>query len=132
MKKINIVGLGAGDINQLPLGVYKLLKSGLPVYLRTKEHPVVSQLEEEGFEYQSFDHIYESHAQFEAVYQEICETLFSTQEDELIYGVPGHPLVAEKTVQLLKLSVVKAFWMIFFVCCELIPLKAFNCWMQRI
>ncbi|WP_428910339.1 nucleoside triphosphate pyrophosphohydrolase [Niallia sp. Krafla_26] len=101
MKKIKIVGLGAGDLNQLPLGVYKTLKSGLPVYLRTKEHPVVSQLEKEGFTYQSFDGIYESLPQFEMVYQKICETLFSVHEDELIYGVPGHPLVAERTVQLL-------------------------------
>ena len=46
-------------------------------YLRTKEHPVVYQLEKEGFDYQSFDSIYESHEQFEAVYEEICETLLS-------------------------------------------------------
>ena len=101
MKKINIIGLGAGDINQLPLGVYKDLKSGLPIFLRTKEHPVVYQLEKEGFDYQSFDSIYESHEQFEAVYQEICETLLSINDDEIIYAVPGHPLVAERTVQLL-------------------------------
>ncbi|WP_338471281.1 nucleoside triphosphate pyrophosphohydrolase [Niallia sp. XMNu-256] len=104
MKKINIVGLGAGDLDQLPLGVYKTLKSGLPVYLRTKEHPVVAQLEEEGFTYQSFDHIYENQSQFGAVYEEICETLLSVEEDELIYAVPGHPLVAERTVQLLLRS----------------------------
>ncbi len=101
MKKINIVGLGAGDLNQLPLGVYKTLKSGLPVYLRTKEHLVVSQLEQEGFTYQSFDHIYESQSGFEEVYEKICETLLTAEEDELIYAVPGHPLVAERTVQLL-------------------------------
>ncbi|MCQ6276725.1 nucleoside triphosphate pyrophosphohydrolase [Bacillus sp. V3B] len=101
MKKINIIGLGAGDLDQLPLGVYKLLNSGVPVYLRTKEHPVVSELEKEGFCYHSFDSIYEKHEQFEAVYEDICETLLSNKEDELIYAVPGHPLVAEKTVQLL-------------------------------
>lgn len=101
MKKINIIGLGAGDIGQLSLGAYKLLNSGVPVYLRTKEHPVVSELEKEGFDYHSFDSIYEKHERFEAVYEEICETLLSYQEDELIYAVPGHPLVAEKTVQLL-------------------------------
>lgn len=104
MKKINIVGLGAGDLDQLPLGVYKTLKSGLPVYLRTKEHPVVSQLEQEGFTYVSFDSIYESRLQFEDVYEKICDTLLSLEEDELIYAVPGHPLVAERTVQLLLQS----------------------------
>ena len=102
MKKIIVVGLGAGDLDQLPLGVYKLLKSGIPVYLRTKEHPVVDELVKEGFQYQSFDSVYEKHEQFEAVYEEICETLLLNKEhDELIYAVPGHPLVAERTVQLL-------------------------------
>ncbi|WP_338450472.1 nucleoside triphosphate pyrophosphohydrolase [Niallia oryzisoli] len=102
MKKIYIVGLGAGDLDQLPLGVYKLLKSDKPVYLRTKEHPVVAELEKEGFQYHSFDSIYEKNEQFEAVYEEICETLLSMDHhEELIYGVPGHPLVAERTVQLL-------------------------------
>ena len=102
MKKIKVVGLGAGDLDQLPLGVYKLLKSGKPVYLRTKEHPVVGELEKEGFQYQSFDSVYEKQEQFEAVYEEICETLLSHKDhDEVIYAVPGHPLVAERTVQLL-------------------------------
>ena len=102
MKKIIVVGLGAGDLDQLPLGVYKLLKSGIPVYLRTKEHPVVAELVKEGFQYQSFDSVYERQEQFEDVYEEICETLLSNQDhDELIYAVPGHPLVAERTVQLL-------------------------------
>jgi len=102
MKKMYIVGLGAGDLNQIPLGVYKLFKSGKPVFLRTKEHPVVAELEKEGFHYQSFDSIYEKNEQFEAVYEEICDTLLSMENfEEVIYGVPGHPLVAERTVQLL-------------------------------
>lgn len=101
MKTINIIGLGAGDLDQLPLGVYKKLKSGLPVYLRTKEHPVVYELEKEGFIFDSFDSFYERYDQFETVYNEICEALFSAKEEEIIYAVPGHPLVAERTVQLL-------------------------------
>jgi tetrapyrrole methylase family protein/MazG family protein len=102
MKKIIIAGLGAGDLDQLPLGIYKLLRSGIPVFLRTKEHPVVSTLEQEGLNFVSFDEIYEKHEQFEAVYEEIVQTLLTNQEHEVVvYGVPGHPLVAEKTVQLL-------------------------------
>jgi len=109
MKKIQVVGLGAGDLDQLPLGVYKLLKSGTPVYLRTKEHPVVGELEKEGFLYQSFDSVYVKQEQFEDVYEEICERLLSNKDhDELIYAVPGHPLVAERTVQLLLERGVKA------------------------
>ncbi|GIN88387.1 MazG family protein [Heyndrickxia sporothermodurans] len=100
--KITIVGLGAGDLNQLPLGIYRILKSTEKIYLRTKEHPVIQELEQEGFIYTSFDHVYEKHEQFEDVYEEIMNLLLeAAMQDEIVYAVPGHPLVAEKTVQLL-------------------------------
>ncbi|MFE8704041.1 nucleoside triphosphate pyrophosphohydrolase [Cytobacillus sp. FJAT-54145] len=102
MNKIVVVGLGAGDINQLPLGIYRLLKQSKDIFLRTKEHPVVKELENEGLTFTSFDDIYEKHETFEAVYNEICERLFSlAQGKPIVYGVPGHPLVAERTVQIL-------------------------------
>lgn len=100
--KITIVGLGAGDLNQLPLGIYRILKSTEKIYLRTKEHPVIQELEQEGFIYTSFDHVYEKHERFEDVYEEIMNLLLeAAKQDEIVYAVPGHPLVAEKTVQLL-------------------------------
>ncbi|MBM4765306.1 nucleoside triphosphate pyrophosphohydrolase [Bacillus sp. B15-48] len=103
MNKILVLGLGAGDLNQIPYGVYKSLTKEKTVYLRTKEHPVVSQLEAEGFHFSSFDSIYEQNDEFSAVYEKICETLLekASTETKIIYAVPGHPLVAEKTVQLL-------------------------------
>ncbi|MFB6469334.1 nucleoside triphosphate pyrophosphohydrolase [Cytobacillus sp. Hz8] len=102
MKKITIVGLGAGDIEQLPLGVYRALVGANRIYLRTKEHPVIEELVKEGVSYQSFDDVYEKHQTFEAVYEEISETLLLAAKDEsIIYAVPGHPIVAERTVQLL-------------------------------
>ena len=101
-KSIEILGLGAGDLDQLPFGVYKKLINTTHVYLRTKEHPVVMELEHENFRYTSFDTIYEKHDQFEDVYQEIVQTLLQKANGEkVIYAVPGHPLVAERTVQLL-------------------------------
>lgn len=100
--KIEILGLGAGDLDQLPYGVYKKLVKAQHLYLRTKEHPVIAELEKEGLHYQSFDSIYEKHDQFEDVYQEITEVLLSkAQTEDVMYAVPGHPLVAERTVQLL-------------------------------
>ncbi|KON85866.1 hypothetical protein AF332_02935 [Sporosarcina globispora] len=102
MKKITILGLGAGDLDQLPFGVYRKLKNAETLYLRTKEHPVLRDLEHEGLQYQSFDHIYEKHEQFEEVYEEICDFLLGEAlAKNIAYGVPGHPLVAERTVQLL-------------------------------
>ena len=100
--KITIVGLGAGDLDQLPLGVYKLLKKESSIFLRTKEHPVVKQLEKEGMSFISFDSVYEKYDQFEQVYEEIVERLLNkAKSKDILYAVPGHPLVAEKTVQLL-------------------------------
>ncbi|MEH7481681.1 nucleoside triphosphate pyrophosphohydrolase [Neobacillus drentensis] len=102
VRRIEILGLGAGDLEQLPVGVYKKLLKANSLFLRTKEHPVVSELEKEGLRYTSFDSIYEKHDQFEDVYEEIVETLLQKAESEtIVYAVPGHPLVAERAVQLL-------------------------------
>ncbi|MFV9511725.1 nucleoside triphosphate pyrophosphohydrolase [Tepidibacillus sp. LV47] len=101
--KITIVGLGAGDEDQLSLGIYKKLKNGKNIYLRTKVHPVVSFLDKEGIRYQTFDHLYDTYTEYDQVYQEIAKTLLTLVKngEELIYAVPGHPMVAEKSVQYL-------------------------------
>lgn len=101
-KSIEVLGLGAGDLEQLPFGVYKKLMKANHVYLRTKEHPVIDELVQEGMSFSSFDSIYEKHDQFEEVYQEIVQNLLQkAKAEQVIYAVPGHPLVAERTVQLL-------------------------------
>jgi tetrapyrrole methylase family protein / MazG family protein len=101
-KKIEIVGLGAGDLEQLQVGVYRKLIKAEHVYLRTKEHPVVAELAADGMTFTSFDSIYEQHDQFEEVYAEIVRNLIKKAENEdIVYAVPGHPLVAERTAQLL-------------------------------
>lgn len=101
--EIKVIGLGAGDINQLPLGIYnELLQAETDVYVRTLDHPVIEALQKEGVVFQSFDHIYEKHDQFHDVYEEIAEILTNKAAVEnVIYAVPGHPLMAEQTVQLL-------------------------------
>jgi tetrapyrrole methylase family protein/MazG family protein len=103
MSIIKIVGLGAGDLSQLTLGVYKELQGAEHLFLRTEEHPVVSELKQEGIEFKSFDDIYVKHNRFEDVYQEIVFLLIeqAEQKQEIHYAVPGHPIVAERTVQLL-------------------------------
>ncbi len=99
---ITVVGLGSGELEQLPLGVYRHLKQQPLVWLRTKEHPVVSELEAEGVTFESFDAIYEASDTFEEVYRQIVETLLEKSEELAItYAVPGHPFVAERTVELL-------------------------------
>ncbi|AZV61856.1 nucleoside triphosphate pyrophosphohydrolase [Peribacillus frigoritolerans] len=102
MNEITIIGLGAGDLEQLPLGIYKKLVQMEQCYVRTADHPVIGDLKREGINFTAFDGIYEKHDQFEAVYEEIAETLLDEASNRsVLYAVPGHPMVAEKTVQLL-------------------------------
>jgi len=102
MNEITIIGLGASDLDQLPLGIYKKLKTAEHLYVRTEQHPVLEELRVEGLSFTSFDAVYEQNDQFEGVYEEIVRRLLElAQEKSIIYAVPGHPLVAEQTVQLL-------------------------------
>lgn len=100
--KISIAGLGAGDLNQLPYGIYKQITNAQKLFLRTAEHPVVKDLEKEGITYTAFDDVYMAQDAFESVYEQIAERLLSEASGgDILYAVPGHPMVAEKTVQLL-------------------------------
>ena len=100
--KIIAMGLGAGDLNQLPYGVYKKLKTVKNCFTRTIDHPVIGQLQDEGVSFNSFDAVYEQYDNFKEVYEHISDALIElAEEDDVIYTVPGHPMVAEMTVQLL-------------------------------
>jgi len=100
---IEVIGLGAGDIDQLSLGIYKrLTNTNHPIMTRTIDHPVVMSLVEEGIEFKSYDKIYQDEEQFTDVYEQIVADLLKmAQTQSIIYTVPGHPMLAEKTVQLL-------------------------------
>lgn len=101
--QIKIIGLGAGDIDQLPLGIYKKLKNAeVKIYVRTVDHPVIQTLIEEGIHFKTFDHYYEQEPQFDRVYERIVERLINeARENPIIYAVPGHPMLAEQTVHML-------------------------------
>ena len=102
---IEVIGLGGSDLEQLPLGIYlKLKKQDIPLFVRTADHPVLSDLvKQENIEFVSFDSIYEKYDRFADVYDEIVESLIelASQYQHIRYAVPGHPMMAEKTVQLL-------------------------------
>jgi tetrapyrrole methylase family protein/MazG family protein len=69
-------------------------------YLRTTRHPSASLVSNAS----SFDAVYESADTFADVYSEIIDRLVAaaTQHGEIIYAVPGSPLVLERTVQRLR------------------------------
>ncbi|MCA0989559.1 nucleoside triphosphate pyrophosphohydrolase [Guptibacillus algicola] len=100
--KITIIGTGAGDFDQLSIGSYRKLQSAGRVYARTIDHPVIRELIEEGLDIHGFDHVYEENESFEHTYRAIVDELWDeASKGSLVYTVPGHPMMAEATVQLL-------------------------------
>jgi len=101
--KIEVIGLGAGNMNQLPLGIYKKLTRTKDIIMtRTIDHPVITSLKEEGVQFESYDEVYQDKKRFTEVYEEIVDDLLKkAQSQSIVYAVPGHPMLAEKTVQLL-------------------------------
>lgn len=104
---LTIVGLGSGNPDRLTLGIIKKLEGASVVYVRTAEHPVMAALSELGIASQSFDGLYESLASFPEVYEAITsrlieEAIGAPEGTEIVYAVPGHPMVAESAVSLLR------------------------------
>ena len=103
MHKITVVGLGPGSAGQLSVETMELLKNGECVILRTAVHPSVSRLTEEKVNFTACDNFYEEGASFEDVYGNIVNfVLEKAQRQDVVYAVPGSPLVAERTVVLLR------------------------------
>ncbi len=102
---IHIAGLGPGDPERLPAPVHTLLTSGLPVYLRTARHPTIAvgSLSDalQNLRVTALDDEYESNSTFDDTYNAIVARLLRAvaAEGEIIYAVPGHPLLGETTVE---------------------------------
>jgi len=103
MHTIYIFGLGPTHLGQMPKEVYDRISNQDKLYLRTLKHPAAQELKKEGLDIVSFDDKYEEFDEdFERVYPAIVEELIHLAETkDVYYGVPGHPAVAETTVQLL-------------------------------
>ncbi|HEY5560560.1 MAG TPA: nucleoside triphosphate pyrophosphohydrolase [Clostridiaceae bacterium] len=97
---INIVGLGPGAKEAITLGALEALKDADVVLLRTIKHPTVNFLKEYDITYETFDESYETKDSFKEVYDEIALEVLEKAKifNNVAYAVPGHPLVAEKSV----------------------------------
>jgi len=94
---ITIVGLGPGGAGHLTLSAVEALRSGRPVLLRTAIHPTVAVLRSLGITFQSCDDVYEAGRSFEDVYNAIADRVLGFAD--VVFAVPGHPLVGESTVK---------------------------------
>lgn len=96
---IHIVGLGPGDPRHVTVETRELLGAGLPVLVRTRHHPSVESLAPAATD---CDDVYRAGASFDGVYEAIAARVFErAAAGPLVYAVPGHPLVAERTVTLI-------------------------------
>jgi tetrapyrrole methylase family protein/MazG family protein len=97
---IKIVGLGPGTKDALTIGTIFELESNKNIFLRTEKHPTVDYLREKHITFATYDDVYENTENFDEVYLNIASDLVKKHNSlgNLIYAVPGHPLVAEKSV----------------------------------
>ena len=97
---IKILGLGPGAEEALTIGTINELKNCKNVFLRTEKHPTVSYLKEQDIKFETYDNVYDTMESFDEVYLNIAKDLIKKHEElgDVVYAVPGHPLVAEKSV----------------------------------
>ena len=100
--RITVVGLGPGAAELLTGGTRNILESGAAVILRTRHHPTVAALTPLSDAWQDCDDLYQQRADFDAVYSAIVARVIAAADvAPVVYAVPGHPLVAERSVTLL-------------------------------
>jgi tetrapyrrole methylase family protein/MazG family protein len=79
-----------------------LLRESPVVRFRTRQHPSAYHF----VDVESYDEFYEDASSFEELYEEIVDDLVAlalgSPTNEVVYAVPGSPLVAERTVELLR------------------------------
>lgn len=96
---ITVVGLGPGNADLLTVRARQALHAAPAVWFRTLRHPTVDALALPG-ELHSFDDLYDQYDRFEDLYAAIVERLLMMAANgEVVYAVPGHPMVAEATVR---------------------------------
>ncbi|MDE3030547.1 MAG: hypothetical protein KGI65_02880 [Acidobacteriota bacterium] len=99
--RVRVVGLGPGDARHVTTAAADALRTAAVARLRTRVHPAAAD-----FDVASYDEWYESAESFEQLYERIVDDLValatSSPTHEVVYAVPGSPVVAERTVELLR------------------------------
>lgn len=97
--RVVVVGLGPAGPDLLPPVTTAAIDAIPARFLRTSRHPAAGAVRGAG----SFDHVYESAASLDDVYPTIVGALVdaAAAHGEVLYAVPGSPVVAERTVELL-------------------------------
>lgn len=99
MSRVIVVGLGPADDGFVPAQVSQLVDEH-PAWLRTRRHPAAAAFGH----LPSFDEFYDAADDLAEVYSRIVDELAARANSAgtVVYLVPGSPLVAEYTVELLR------------------------------
>ena len=91
------MGLGPGSHDHVTVETRNEIARATHRYLRTEVHPSADLVEGAT----TFDHLYDTADTFDDVYTEIAEALAAAaaEHGEVLYAVPGSPLVLERTVR---------------------------------
>jgi tetrapyrrole methylase family protein / MazG family protein len=97
---IVVVGLGPGGADHVTIETIDAIERVAIRFLRTGRHPSASLVPDAV----TFDDVYEAADTFDDVYVEIVDTLIDAAREhgEILYAVPGSPLVLERTVRYLR------------------------------
>lgn len=100
MVKVTVAGLGPGPLDLVPAGLEDLAATAPAVLLRTARHPSAQAFSS----YESLDELYEQASDFDELYPAVVEAVVARAlaSGGLLYLVPGSPMVAERTVGLLR------------------------------
>ena len=103
MPTVVVVGLGPGGPDLLTVAARDVIERVPVRFLRTERHPAAGAVVSAAGGATTFDGLYESAATLEDVYAGIVDALVEAAqaEETVLYGVPGSPLVAERSVELL-------------------------------
>ena len=95
---ITILGLGPGDPQLISREAWEVIADAEEIYLRTRHHPAVSGFPKDVVVH-DFDSLYDKCDTFQEVYTLIVERIMALGKNPagVVYGVPGHPFVAEST-----------------------------------
>lgn len=95
--RVTIVGLGPGGPQYVTQETVEAISKHAHRFIRTARHPSASLVGNAT----SFDDVYEAADTFADVYAEITERLVASaaEHGEILYAVPGSPLVLERSVR---------------------------------
>ena len=101
MGKVIVVGLGPAGPELITGAAREAIAQSSRRFVRTWRHPASAAVEPA----ESFDDLYDQASSFDEVYRAIVDRLIAEARNgdgDVLYAVPGSPLVAERTVELLR------------------------------